>query len=66
MLLCGADGREICKRLKANLSFSNIPILMISADSTAEAECLKAGASCFPEKPFEIKNLYQNVSSVLS
>jgi DNA-binding response OmpR family regulator len=52
-------------RLKANLSFSNNPILMISTDSKA-AECLNAGASYFREKPFEIKNLYQNVSGVAS
>ena len=66
MLLCGADGREICKRLKADLAFSYIPIIMISAHPQAKAECLKAGASYFLEKPFEMKDLYHAVSDVLS
>ena len=66
MLLCGADGREICKRLKANLNFSNIPIVMISAHPQAKAECLRAGANYFLEKPFDMKDLYHAVSTVLS
>jgi len=65
MLLCGADGREICKGLKANVSFSNIPVVMISAHSHMEAECLQAGASYFLAKPFSMKDLYEIVSKVL-
>jgi DNA-binding response OmpR family regulator len=65
MLLCGADGREICKRLKANLAFSYIPIIMISAHPQAKSGCLEAGASYFLEKPFEMKDLYHAVSEVL-
>ena len=66
MLLCGADGRDICKRLKANLAFSYIPIIMISAHPTAKAECLEAGANYFLAKPFEMKDLYLAVSKVSS
>lgn len=66
MLLGGADGREICKRLKADLALSYIPIIMISANSQAKAECFQAGASYFLEKPFEIKDLYDAVSNALS
>jgi DNA-binding response OmpR family regulator len=66
MLLCGADGREICKQLKRNLAFSHIPIVMISAHPRAKAECLEAGANYFLEKPFEMNELYQAVSTVLS
>jgi CheY-like chemotaxis protein len=66
MFLCGADGREICKRLKRNLAFSYIPIVMISAHPRAKAECLEAGANYFLEKPFEMNDLYQAVSKVLS
>ena len=65
-LLCGADGREICKRLKADIAFSYIPIIMISAHPQAKAGCLEAGASYFLEKPFEMKDLYHAVSDVLS
>ena len=64
MLLCGADGREICKRLKTNMAFSSIPIIMISAHPQAKAACLEAGADYFLAKPFEITDLYNAVSEV--
>jgi DNA-binding response OmpR family regulator len=64
MLLCGADGREICKRLKTDPVLSNIPVIMISAHSQAKAECLEAGASYFLEKPFEMKDLYHAISAI--
>ena len=65
MFLLGGDGREICRSLKADLSFSTIPVIMISANSYAEAECLEAGADYFLEKPFEMKALYKAVTQVL-
>ncbi|MEP6951843.1 MAG: response regulator [Ginsengibacter sp.] len=65
ILLGGADGHEICKRLKADPALSHIPIIMISAHSHAEAECLEAGASYFLEKPFEIKDIYHAITYVL-
>ena len=66
MLLCGEDGREICRNLKANVAFSHIPIVMISAHPDAKTECIAAGADYFLEKPFEMKELYKSVAMVLS
>ncbi len=66
MFLLGGDGREICKWLKSDLSLSRIPVIMISANSYAKAECIEAGALYFLEKPFEMKDLYEAVSIVLS
>ncbi|MEP6583814.1 MAG: response regulator [Ginsengibacter sp.] len=65
MLLSGADGCEICRRLKANPAFSNIPIIMISAHPQAKDECLKAGANYFLDKPFEMQELFKVVESAL-
>ncbi|MEO8764616.1 MAG: response regulator [Ginsengibacter sp.] len=66
MLLRGADGREICKRLKSTAVFSGIPIVMISAHSHMAAECLDAGASHFLAKPFAMSDLYEVVDRTLA
>jgi len=47
MLLSGADGREVCRQLKANSLLSKIPVIMISAHPNAKKECLEAGADFF-------------------
>ncbi|NEN25625.1 response regulator [Cryomorpha ignava] len=65
MLLSGSDGREICKKLKANKAFSDIPIIMISAHPTAKHDCLKAGSDFFLAKPFDMKNLFEKVHEAL-
>jgi DNA-binding response OmpR family regulator len=66
MLLSGADGREICTKLKSNPAFSAIPIVMLSAHPHARTECLAAGADYFLEKPFEMSDLFQTVSTAES
>ncbi|MEI9806787.1 MAG: response regulator [Bacteroidota bacterium] len=66
MLLSGADGREVCKQLKSNTAFSHIPVIMISAHPLARAECLKAGANYFLEKPFEMQDLFEVIHDAVS
>ncbi len=65
MLLSGSDGRDVCKKLKANKAFSDIPIIMISAHPTAKEDCLKAGADFFLAKPFDMKNLFAQVQEAM-
>ena len=65
MLLSGSDGREVCKKVKANKSFSDIPIIMISAHPTAKEDCLNAGADFFLAKPFDMKNLFAQVQEAM-
>lgn len=65
MLLSGADGREVCKLIKANAGLNHIPVIMISAHPQARLECLNAGANYFLGKPFEMNDLYDAVSNVL-
>ena len=62
MLLSGADGREVCKQLKKDPDFSNIPVIMLSAHPHARVECLQAGADYFVEKPFEMNDLLKVVA----
>lgn len=62
MLLSGADGTDICKRLKQNEKTSSIPILMFSAHPTAKESCLAAGADDFISKPFEMTDMIDKIS----
>jgi DNA-binding response OmpR family regulator len=65
MLLSGADGTDICSRLKKDQLTSSIPILMFSAHPNAKATCLAAGADDFISKPFEMNDLLARVKSFL-
>ncbi|MDQ6904316.1 MAG: response regulator [Bacteroidota bacterium] len=66
MILKEGDGRKICQNLKADKGLSAIPIVMLSAHPDAKQECLASGANYFLEKPFDMQELYQAVSHVLS
>ena len=66
MLLSGADGREICKQIKASALLCSIPILMISAHPQAKEECLAAGANYFLAKPFEMNDIFGTLEKALA
>ena len=65
MLLSGADGTDICRRLKQDRVTSSIPILMFSAHPTAKETCLAAGADDFISKPFEMNDMIGKVDFFL-
>ena len=65
MLLSGADGTDICRRLKQDKVTSSIPILMFSAHPTAKDSCLAAGADDFISKPFEMNDMIGKVDFFL-
>lgn len=66
MLLSGADGREICKLLKAHHDgLAKIPVIMISAHPNAKKECLEAGADYFLEKPFDMEVFFKVIEKAL-
>ena len=65
MLLSGADGTDICRRLKQKEETSSIPILMFSAHPTAKESCLAAGADDFISKPFEMNDMIDKISFYL-
>jgi DNA-binding response OmpR family regulator len=64
MLLSGADGREICKEIKADNEIASIPLMMLSAYPQAITDCLEAGADEFIEKPFDMKVLLDKLSAM--
>jgi DNA-binding response OmpR family regulator len=65
MLLSGADGRDVCRELRKNTAFAHIPIVMISAHSHVQEECIEAGADYFMEKPFDMNSLIKIVEEAL-
>ena len=57
VLLSGEDGREICKRIKANPQLHSIPVIMLSAHADAGKVADTSGADAFLEKPFDVDAL---------
>lgn len=62
MLLSGADGTDICRRIKNDKEKNSLPVLMFSAHPTARETCLAAGADDFIPKPFEMNDLIARVN----
>jgi len=57
------DGNRVCRTLRANPSFSNVRIIIISgvADPDEINELRKAGADDFMRKPFQIDDLIARI-----
>jgi DNA-binding response OmpR family regulator len=66
MLLSGADGREVCKKIKINSAISSIPIVMISAMPNGKQLCLEAGANYFVGKPFEMGDMFNAIAMAIA
>ncbi len=62
------DGLELCQRLKADLNYSHIPVILLTAKTMLESkiEGLELGADAYIEKPFSVEYLRANVSNLLS
>src|SRR5690554_1626131 len=65
VLLSKKDGRDICKKIKANEKTKHIPIIMISAHPNAEKSIKECGAEFFLAKPFETDVLLQTIKQSL-
>ncbi|NDV66274.1 hybrid sensor histidine kinase/response regulator transcription factor [Bacteroides sp. 224] len=61
------DGLEFCRQLKANIETSHIPVLLLTAKSSAEDRiaCYNAGADGYISKPFELKVLEARINNFL-
>jgi DNA-binding response OmpR family regulator len=65
MFLSGADGRDICKKIKNDNETSFIKIMMMSAHPDGEQTCKQAGADDFLAKPFDIDIFTDKVKLIL-
>lgn len=66
MLISGVNGTDVCRRLKVENDISQLPVLMISALSDAEPECLEAGADDFISKPFEMQAILSKIDKLVN
>lgn len=67
LMLPDADGYEICKYLKKEEKFSNIPVIMLTArsDEMDKILGLELGADDYVTKPFSPRELVARVKAVL-
>lgn len=61
------DGVELCRRMKTDINYSHIPVILLTAKTSREAkvEGLENGADVYIEKPFTIKQLHYQIVNLL-
>ena len=61
------DGFELCKTIKSDLSYSHIPVVLLTAKTNIQSkiEGLELGAEAYIEKPFSVEYLLANISSLI-
>jgi DNA-binding response OmpR family regulator len=62
VLLSGADGRKICKRIKESEATKNIPVIMFSAHPGAAGKINEYGADDFIAKPINTDKLLEKIT----
>ncbi|MBE9562098.1 MAG: HAMP domain-containing histidine kinase [Proteobacteria bacterium] len=67
LMMPGIDGFEICRRIKADVKFQNIPIILVTILDTKKAltQGIDAGADDFLQKPVTSLELRARVRSML-
>lgn len=63
VFLSGIDGIELCKRLKGNPETKDIPVVLFSAHTNKEEVMKFCKADDFLQKPFEVCQLVDKISS---
>lgn len=67
IMLPGLNGLDVCRKIRSNPDFNNIPIIIISA-KTEELDIvlgLELGADDYVAKPFSLKVLFSRIKAVL-
>lgn len=61
------DGYEFCQRLKEDMKTSHIPIILLSAKDTKEAQVkgISFGADAYIKKPFDYQEFLNIIESIL-
>ncbi|WP_205514448.1 response regulator transcription factor [Longitalea arenae] len=62
------DGFELCARIKSNVEYSHIPVILLTAKNTIQAKVqgLELGADAYIEKPFSKEHLLAQMASLLN
>ncbi len=64
-LIFGVDGTDVCAKIRKDKSISGTPVLMMSALNNAQEICMKAGATDFISKPFDMTDLISKIEQLL-
>lgn len=61
------DGFELCRRIKGQLAYSHIPLILLTAKVTLDAkqEGMESGADAYMEKPFTIRQLKSQIDNLI-
>lgn len=61
------DGLELCDKVKSELDYSHIPIILLTAKTTLQSRIdgMKAGADAYVDKPFSMEYLKVCISNLL-
>lgn len=64
VMMPGVDGREVCRRLQADVRYQSIPIVLMSAmiSRFRFTDCITAA---FVEKPFDLDDMLHTIVEVL-
>jgi CheY-like chemotaxis protein len=65
VLLSGADGRDLCREIKANPQTRDIPVIMFSGHPSAGAQFQTYGADDFITKPLQKEVLLEKLSNLV-
>ena len=60
----GNDGRTICRELKTNDTYKNIPVILYSAGDISDASIRHSMADQFFPKPFNISKLVKTIQQL--
>ena len=64
--LSGADGLDVCRRLKRSSLTKQVPVILISASPDIQRLAKEVGAIAGVEKPFSVKYLRDLVKETLT
>jgi AraC-like DNA-binding protein len=61
------DGIELCRKIKNDIQYSHIPIILLTAKNTIKSriEGLETGADAYIEKPFIFEHLSAQINNLL-
>ncbi|NND73098.1 MAG: response regulator [Rhodothermales bacterium] len=68
VMMPNMDGIELCKALKADIVYKNIPVILLTSKASMDSkiEGLEAGSDDFLAKPFNAKELRLRIASLLN
>jgi DNA-binding response OmpR family regulator len=66
VMMPGLDGFEVCRRIRADASLAEVPVIMVTAldDRDSRLEGIEAGADDFVSKPFDRMELRARINTI--